>query len=252
MSKTIFITGASAGFGAACAYRFAQAGHKLILLARRLSKLQALADELSVPCHLIPADIRDSETLTTEFEKLPSAFQDIDVLVNNAGLALDLSSADQADFDDWQVMIDTNITALVHCTRLVLPRMVANQSGHIVNMGSIAGNDAYPGANVYGATKAFVRQFSRNLRADMHGKQIRVTNIEPGLAETEFSFVRFKGDKNKANQVYKGTKPLTANDVAEAVYWSTEQPPHVNINTIELMPTCQSWGPLALHRGDSE
>ena len=252
MGKTIFITGASAGFGAACAKRFAQAGHKLILMARRLPQLQELADSLEVPCHLIAADIREPKTLASEFEQLPSAFQDIDVLVNNAGLALDLSSADQADFADWQIMIDTNVTALAHCTHLILPRMVAKHSGHVVNMGSIAGNDAYPGANVYGATKAFVRQFSRNLRADMHGKGIRVTNIEPGLAETEFSLVRFKGDKNKANSVYEGTQPLTAADVAEAVFWATEQPSHVNINTIELMPTCQSWGPLALHRGEKE
>lgn len=251
MSKTVFITGASAGFGAACAHRFSKAGYKLILLARRLNKLQSIADTLETPCHIIAADIRDADTIQSEFETLPSAFQDIDVLVNNAGLALDLSSAENASLDDWTVMVDTNIKALMQCTRLILPRMVARGTGHIINMGSIAGNDAYPGANVYGATKAFVRQFSRNLRADMHGKQVRVTNIEPGLAETEFSLVRFKGDEEKANSVYQGLKPLTANDVAEAVYWSAEQPPHVNINTIELMPTCQTWGPLAVHRGET-
>lgn len=182
------------------------------------------------------------------FDAIPEEYSKIDILVNNAGLALGLEPAHQADLTDWNRMVDTNIKGLYLMTRKILPGMVERKSGHIINIGSIAGNYAYPGGNAYGATKAFVKQFSRNLRADLLGTQVRVTNIEPGLAETEFSLVRFHGDKDKADNVYKGANPLTAEDIAESVLWAAEQPQHVNINSIELMPTSQAWAALAIDK----
>ncbi|MDH5435036.1 MAG: SDR family NAD(P)-dependent oxidoreductase, partial [Gammaproteobacteria bacterium] len=171
-----------------------------------------------------------------------------DVLVNNAGLALGLDSADKANLDDWDVMIDTNIKGLIKMSRAIMPLMVENKNGHIINVGSIAGTYPYPGGNTYGATKAFVAQFSLNLRADLAGTGIRVTNIEPGLAETEFSIVRFHGDKQKADSIYQGLSPLQAEDIAESIFWSASLPKHVNINRIEIMPTCQSFAPLAINK----
>ncbi|ADW19141.1 short-chain dehydrogenase/reductase SDR [Desulfobulbus propionicus DSM 2032] len=249
MQKTICITGATSGFGKACAERFAREGWRLIVTGRRVDRLQELTDQLhGVPVHAVQLDVRDLAAVKTMASNLPEGFRDIDVLVNNAGLALGLEGAHEASLDDWETMIDTNIKGLCYLTRCLLPAMVARNQGHIINMGSIAGNYPYPGGNVYGATKAFVKQFSRNLLTDLIHTKIRVTNIEPGLAESEFSIVRFHGDKDKADAVYKGTQPLTPVDIAEIVHWVTSVPPHVNICTVEVMPVCQSCGPLAVHR----
>jgi NADP-dependent 3-hydroxy acid dehydrogenase YdfG len=222
----------------------------LVLVARRSERLQDLQTELggNEKIHIIPLDIQQKTAVKKALDKLPEKFQNIDVLVNNAGLALGLEPSHTASLEDWETMVDTNIKGLLYCTRLLLPEIVKRNKGHIINIGSTAGNWPYPGGNVYGATKAFVKQFSRNLRADLFGTKVRVTNIEPGLAETEFSMVRFKGDSDRANQVYKGTQPLTAEDIAEVVFWVTSLPDHVNINRIEVMPTDQTWGPLALDR----
>lgn len=249
MTRTVFITGASSGFGAACARKFAADGNRLILLARRQQRLQALADELKhCDTHLISIDITDQQALEMAIQRLPEAFNSPDILINNAGLALGLSGADQAELSHWQQMIDTNITALVHLTRLILPGMVSRDRGHIINIGSTAGNWPYPGGNVYGATKAFVKQFSRGLRADLLGKRIKVTNIEPGLAETEFSLVRFGHDAGRAAEVYDGTKPISAEDLADIIHWVCNTPAHININALEIMPLCQSWGPFRIDR----
>lgn len=249
-SKTILITGASAGFGAACARIFATNGNRLILTARRVDPLLKLQAELgaSAEVQIIPLDVRDREAVQGAIESLPERFRAVDVLINNAGLALGLEAAQQADLDDWDTMVDTNIKGVMYCTRLVLPGMVARNRGHIINISSTAGAWPYPGGNVYGGTKAFVTQFSRNLRADLLGTHVRVSCIQPGMAETEFSKVRFKGDDQQAAGVYQGTDPLTAEDIAETVRWVVSQPPHVNVNTLELMSIDQSWGPFAIHR----
>jgi 3-hydroxy acid dehydrogenase / malonic semialdehyde reductase len=249
MQKTILITGATAGFGKACAERFAREGWRLILVGRRKERLLELADRLAgAPIYLAPVDVRERESLVTLMSQLPAAFQEIDVLLNNAGLALGLQPAFNADLQDWDTMIDTNIKGLCYLTALVLPAMVERNRGHIINMGSVAGTYPYPGGNIYGATKAFVKQFSRNLLTDLVHTLVRVTAIEPGLATSEFSLVRFQGDQEKAEAIYRGTQPLTPEDIAEIVFWVTSVPPHVNINTVEVMPTCQSCGPLAIHR----
>ena len=180
--------------------------------------------------------------------ELPNEFSEVDVLVNNAGLALGLSSADHADLDHWDTMVDTNIKGLMYCTRAILPWMVARGAGHVVNIGSVAASWPYPGGNAYGCTKAFVQQFSRNLRADLTGKNIRVSLVEPGMCETEFSVVRFEGDADKASSVYEGMQPLSGKDVADIVYWTTQVPPHINVNQLEVMPVAQAWSPFAVHR----
>lgn len=248
--QTIFITGASAGFGAACARSFAQPGNRLILTARRVDPLLALQEELAgtADIHIIPLDVSDRQAVQGAVEALPERFSQIDVLLNNAGLALGMEPAHQVDLDDWETMVDTNIKGLMYCTRLILPGMVARNRGHIVNISSTAGAWPYPGGNVYGGTKAFVTQFSRNLRCDLLGTQVRVTCIQPGMAETEFSKVRFKGDQDKAASVYQGTEALTAEDIAETVAWVVNRPAHVNINTLEVMSIDQAWGPFAIHR----
>ena len=249
MQKTVLITGATSGFGRACAQRFAQEGWRLIVTGRRSDRLIELTHQLAdTPIHPAQLDVRDLEAVKALVENLPEGFRDIDVLVNNAGLALGLDGADKASLEDWETMIDTNIKGLCYLTRCLLPAMVARNTGHIINMGSITGTYPYPGANVYGATKAFVKQFSKNLLTDLIHTRIRVTNIEPGLAESEFSIVRFHGDKAKADAVYKGVQPLSPPDIAEIVHWVTTVPPHVNICTVEVMPTCQSCGPLAVYR----
>lgn len=245
----VFITGASSGFGAAIARRFAAAGHRLVLAARRLDRLQALAAELPVPAHLVELDVRDRAAVDAAVAALPAEFAAVDLLVNNAGLALGLAPAHQANLDDWDRMVDTNIKGLMYVTRALLPGMVGRRSGHVVNMGSIAGEWPYPGGNAYGGSKAFVRQFSLNLRADLLGTGLRVTDIEPGLAGgTEFSNVRFHGDDTRAASVYAGVTPLSPEDVAESVFWVSTLPAHVNVNTLSLMPVCQAFGPLAVHR----
>lgn len=253
MTRTVLITGASSGFGEASARKFAASGDHLVLLARRAERLQTLADELagSTRVHTVSIDITDSGALAQALPAMPDWCQAPDILINNAGLALGLEAAHEADMQDWTTMINTNITALVHMTRLLLPGMVARNRGHIINIGSTAGNWPYPGGNVYGATKAFVQHFSRELRADLLGRNIKVSNIEPGLAETEFSLVRFKRDQDRADNVYDGTQPLTAQDIADIIHWVCSVPPHVNINALEVMPLCQAWGPLKIDRSMS-
>jgi len=248
--QTIFITGASSGFGAACARMFAKPGNRIVLTARRVDPLLALQEELAgkADIHIIPLDVRDREAVQGAVESLPERFREIDVLLNNAGLALGLEPAHEVNLDDWEAMVDTNIKGLMYCTRLILPGMVARNRGHIVNISSTAGAWPYPGGNVYGGSKAFVTQFSRNLRCDLLGTRVRVTCIQPGMAETEFSKVRFKGDGDKAAKVYEGTAPLTAADIAETVHWVVSRPAHVNINTLEVMSIDQAWGPFAIHR----
>jgi len=252
MNQTVLITGASSGFGKATARAFAESGTRLVLVARRLEALKALQDELSpkVPVHIGQLDVREREQVQELFNGLPEPFSEVDVLINNAGLALGLGPAWEVDLEDWETMVDTNIKGVMYCTRALLPGMVARNRGHIVNLGSTAGNWPYPGGNVYGGTKAFVQQFSRNLRADLLGTRVRVTNIEPGMAETEFSTVRFKGDKEKADKVYKGLEPLRGEDIAEIIVWSVQRPAHVNINTLEVMSIHQAWGPYASYRED--
>jgi NADP-dependent 3-hydroxy acid dehydrogenase YdfG len=250
MDGTVFITGASAGFGKACAEIFSADGRPLVLAARRFQRLEELkgALEKKAPVHLLELDVRKKAAVEAAVADLPEPFSRIEVLVNNAGLALGLGPAHEADLDDWEVMVDTNIKGLIYCTRAVLPKMVAQNRGHVVNLGSVAGDWPYPGGNVYGSTKAFVKQFSRNLRCDLAGTRVRVTNIEPGLAETEFSVVRFKGDSQKAGQVYRDTEPLTARDIADIIHWVVSVPGHVNINRVEVMATFQTWAPFAIHR----
>jgi hypothetical protein len=250
MNQTIFITGASSGFGAGCARIFAKEGNRLVLTARRIDPLIKLQEELSAVCetHIIPLDVTDREGVQGAIEALPERYREIDVLINNAGLALGLEPAQRVDLDDWERMVDTNIKGVMYCTRFILPGMVSRNRGHIVNISSTAGEWPYPGGNVYGGTKAFVTQFSRNLRCDLLGTRVRVTCIQPGMAETEFSTVRFKGNEEKAAGVYTGTEPLTAEDIAETVEWVVSRPAHVNINTLELMCVNQAWGPFAIHR----
>jgi 3-hydroxy acid dehydrogenase/malonic semialdehyde reductase len=250
MNNTVLITGATSGFGQSCARRFSENGWDLVLIGRRTDRLNDLKTELSDKSrvHTLTLDVRDRESVTSRLQNLPDPFRNVDVLINSAGLALGLLPAHQTDLNDWETMVDTNIKGLMYCTRGLLPGMVERNRGHIINLGSVAGKYPYPGGNVYGATKAFVAQFSRNLRADLLGTRIRVTNIEPGLAETEFSIVRFKGDASKAGSVYKDTEPLTGTDIADIAYFVATLPEHVNINSLEVMPTCQAWGPLAVHR----
>jgi 3-hydroxy acid dehydrogenase/malonic semialdehyde reductase len=247
--RTILVTGASAGFGAAIVRRFAAKGDRVVATARRLDKLEALAKELGAAILPLALDVQDRDAVERAVADLPPAFAMIDCVVNNAGLALGLEPAQRADLANWDRMIDTNCKGLVYVTRAVLPGMVERGRGHVVNIGSTAGSYPYPGGNVYGATKAFVHQFSLNLRADLHGTGVRVTCVEPGLCGgTEFSEVRFGGDKAKAAAIYAGLQPLTAEDIAEAVDWATSQPNHFNVNTIELMPVAQSFAPLQIHR----
>lgn len=251
MSKpTAFITGASSGIGRACAFSLASAGYRLVLLARRESKLIELVEQLDgVECHLVVADLNNREQVDAALANLPSEFQNIDVLLNNAGLALGLNPADTASWDDWDTMIDTNCKALSYMTRQVLPGMKQRNRGLIINMGSTAGSFAYSGGNVYGATKAFVEHFSASLRSDLLGSKIRVCNLEPGLISgTEFSTIRFHGDHDKADSVYENCEPLNPEDVAEAVRWVVSLPEHVNINRMEIMPVCQASAGLAVHK----
>ena len=247
-SKTVLITGATSGFGEACAKLFAANGAKVIITGRRRDRLEALQKELGVNAHTLAFDVRDAAAVEKAVASLPKAFSEIDVLINNAGLALGMTSFDQAERGDFEQMIETNILGLTYCTRAILPGMMARSRGHIVNVSSTAGNYPYPGGNVYGATKAFVHQLSNNLRADLLGTALRVTNIEPGLCGgTEFSSVRLGSDE-KAAAVYAGTDPLTADDIADAVHWVATRPARVNINHMQMMPVCQAYGPLAVKR----
>jgi 3-hydroxy acid dehydrogenase/malonic semialdehyde reductase len=247
--KTVLVTGASAGFGAAIVRRFAAEGARVVASARRMDRLTELADEVDGDVLPLELDVRDQGAVQAAITSLPAEFAEVDVLVNNAGLALGMDPAFRAKPSDWKQMIDTNCSGLAFCTQAVLAGMVDRGRGHVINLGSIAGTYPYPGGNVYGATKAFVHQFSLNLRSDLHGTGVRVTCVEPGLVGgTEFSTVRFAGDQDRAEAMYAGTEPLTAEDVAEAVSWAASQPAHVNVNTIELMPVAQSFAALPLVR----
>ncbi len=244
-SLRVLITGASSGIGAACAKRFSKGGHPLVLIARRYERLLEIKAELSSPVDIFKLDVSSREAVSKTLGNLGP----IDVLINNAGSAQGLNPAQTAALDDWDQMIDANIKGVVYCTHALLPGMVARKKGHIINLGSVAGNYPYPGGNVYGATKAFVRQFSLNLRADLLGTAVRVTCIEPGLTgDTEFSAVRFKGDEERVKNLYAHAHPLTPEDIAEAIFWCAHQPQHVNINLIELMPTSQAFASLAVHK----
>ncbi|WCG84872.1 bifunctional NADP-dependent 3-hydroxy acid dehydrogenase/3-hydroxypropionate dehydrogenase YdfG [Pectobacterium sp. A5351] len=245
----IFVTGATAGFGESITRKFISAGHKVIATGRRQERLDALKAELGDALYTLKLDVRDRQAIEKAVATLPAEWRTIDVLVNNAGLALGLEPAHKASVDDWENMIDTNNKGLVFMTRALLPAMVERNIGHVINIGSTAGNWPYAGGNVYGASKAFVQQFSLGLRADLSGTRIRVTNIEPGLVGgTEFSAVRFKGNDEKVSKTYDNTTPLTAEDVSEAVFWVATLPAHVNINTLEMMPVSQSFAGLSVHR----
>jgi len=246
---TVLVTGATSGFGEATAERFARDGARLVVAGRREDRLQALAERLGAlaPVHALRLDVRDRSAVVHALSTLPADFARVDVLVNNAGLALGLEPAHRADLDEWEQMIDTNNRGLVTVTRQILPGMVERGNGHVVNVGSVAGTYPYPGGNVYGATKAFVHQFSLNLRADLVGSGVRVTCVEPGMADTEFSQVRLK-DPEKARAVYQGLTPLSAADVADAIHWVVTRPPHVNVNVLELMPEAQAFSPFTVKR----
>lgn len=248
--RIAFITGATAGFGLTIARLFAADGWRVVAAGRRAARLAELVAELGADrCHAVTMDVRDRAGVEAAIATLPEPFAAIDLLVNNAGLALGLNPAQTADLDDWDAMVDTNCKGLMYVTHAVLPGMVARDRGHVVNIGSTAGEWPYPGGNVYGATKAFVRHFSHNLRADLFGTRVRVTDIEPGMvAGTEFSAVRFKGDATKAAAPYAGADPLTADDIADAVHWVATRPARVNVNTLQVMPVCQSYGPLRIHK----
>ncbi|GAB2908589.1 bifunctional NADP-dependent 3-hydroxy acid dehydrogenase/3-hydroxypropionate dehydrogenase YdfG [Paraburkholderia jirisanensis] len=246
----VFVTGASAGFGAAIARAFVNGGHRVVATARRKDRLDALARELGTNLLPLELDVRDRAAVEAVPAALPSEFAAVDVLVNNAGLALGLEPAQRASLDDWETMIDTNCKGLVQVTRALLPGMVERNRGHVVNLGSAAANWPYPGGNVYGATKAFVQQFSLNLRSDLAGTALRVSCVEPGLVGgTEFSNVRFHGDDTRAAGVYQNVQALSPEEIAGSIYWLATLPAHMNVNTIELMPVAQTFAPLAIHRG---
>ncbi|MDQ3026247.1 MAG: SDR family oxidoreductase [Pseudomonadota bacterium] len=246
----VLVTGATAGFGAAIARRFVRDGHRVVAAGRRRERLDALQTELGDALLPLEVDVRDREKVSRAFSSLPREFAELDVLVNNAGLALGLEAAQAANLDDWDAMIDTNVKGLAYCSRAVLSGMVARNRGHIVNIGSVAAMYPYPGGNIYGATKAFVHQFSLNLRADLHGTAVRVTDVQPGMCGgTEFSEVRFHGDAARAAKVYEGVQqPLTAEDIAETVHWVVNRPAHVNINSVELMPVAQAFNAFKIDR----
>lgn len=249
----VLVTGATAGFGTAIARRFAADGARIVAAARRAERLEALKAELGADKVLpLVLDVRDRAAVMKAVEGLPAEWAAVDVLVNNAGLALGLDPAQKADLDDWDTMVDTNVKGLMYLTRAVLPGMIERKCGHVINLGSTAGEWPYPGGNVYGATKAFVRQFSLNLRADLYGTPVRVTDIQPGLVGgTEFSNVRFHGDDAKTGAVYEGADALTPDDIADAVHWVATRPARVNVNMLQVMPVSQSFGPLRVHKPGS-
>ncbi len=249
----VLITGASSGFGQEMARKFVKHGHRVIAAARRSDRLASLREELGVALLPLTLDVTDKVSIERALASLPAEWKPIDVLVNNAGLALGVAPANQALLDDWTRMIDTNVRGLVTMTHLLLPEMVARGSGLIINIGSVAGETPYPGGNVYGATKAFVEQFTRNLRADLVGTGVRATNIAPGLCGgTEFSNVRLHGNDAAAAKVYEGTQPLTAADIAETAYWVATLPAYINVNQLELMPICQGYGAINIVRKTAE
>jgi serine 3-dehydrogenase (NADP+) len=246
--KTALITGATSGFGRAAAARFAAAGWRIVATGRRSERLDALAEALGPErIHTACFDMRDEVAMRAAIDAFPDGFRDIDVLINNAGLALGTAPAQRADLAQWKQMIDTNVTALVTMTHLLLPGLI-ERKGAILNIGSVAGSYPYTGGNVYAGTKAFVSQFSLDLRCDLHGTDVRVTSIEPGMAETEFTLVRTGGDQAASDTLYKGAQPMTAEDIAETLYWIATLPPHLNINRIEVMPVRQSFAGFQVAR----
>lgn len=245
---TVLVTGATSGFGAAIARRFVREGARVVATGRRADRLMALKKELGARCHAEVLDARDRAATDALAVALPKGFTGVDVVVANAGLALGLEPAQRADIRDWEEMVATNINGLLYTVRAFLPGMVSRDRGHVVTLGSVAADFPYPGGNAYGATKAFVQHFALNLRADLLGSNVRVTDIEPGLAETEFSLVRFHGDAAKAKKPYEGIRPLSADDVAETVFWATTLPRHVNVNRLQVMPVMQAFGPFAFKR----
>jgi len=250
MIKTALITGATSGFGRATARRFVEAGWRVVAVGRRAERLHTLVDELGEKwVHPLAFDLRDAAALQAALTSLPEGYGDIDLLVNNAGLALGTRPAQEASLDDWRTMIDTNITALVTLTRALLPNLIARRGG-IVNISSTAARYPYAGGNVYGGSKAFVSQFSLGLRADLHGTGVRVTTLEPGMAETEFTLVRTHGDQAASDALYRGAQPLTADDVADTIFWIATLPTHLNVNRLELMPVSQSFAGFQIHRED--
>ncbi|MBD2122785.1 SDR family oxidoreductase [Trichocoleus sp. FACHB-262] len=249
--QVVLITGASSGIGAACARAFAEARTKLVLAARRRDRLEQLADELNQEfaseIHLLPLDVRDRPQVEAALQSLPDSWGNIDILVNNAGLSRGLDKLYEGDVQDWEEMIDTNIKGLLYVTRSVVPGMVARGRGHVINIGSIAGHQTYPNGNVYCGTKAAVRAISEGLKQDLLGTPVRVSSVDPGLVETEFSQVRFHGDTERAEKVYQGLTPLTPEDVADVVLFCATRPAHVNLSEVLLLPTDQS-GPTLVHR----
>jgi 3-hydroxy acid dehydrogenase / malonic semialdehyde reductase len=242
--RTVLITGASSGIGEAAARAFAAVGARLVLAARRSDRVEALCSELEsehgVSTHPIQVDVRDAGVVTRMLEDLPAEWSAIDVLVNNAGLSRGLEKVHEGSISDWDEMVDTNVKGLLYVTRAVLPGMVARRQGHVINIGSIAGHEVYPGGAVYCASKHAVGAITRGLRIDLLGTGVRVTTIDPGMVETEFSVVRFHGDRERAAKVYEGVQPLTAEDVADAILYAATRPPHVNVDEILLMATAQA------------
>lgn len=242
--QIVLITGASSGIGEACARVFAQAGAKLLLTARRQERLEQLADKLSkehgTSIHLLQLDVCDRSSVESALSNLPESWSSIDILINNAGLSRGLNKLQEGSFQDWEEMIDTNIKGLLYLTRLIVPGMISRSRGHVVNLGSTAGHQTYPNGNVYCATKAAVRVISEGLKQDLLGTPVRVSSVDPGLVETEFSNVRFRGDTERAKKVYQGLTPLTPNDVADVIFFCVTRPPHVNISEVLLMPTDQA------------
>lgn len=249
--KIVFITGASSGIGKAAAYTFAELGARILICARRNEKIQSLADELqkkfNVKTYAFQLDVRLRKNVEQSLSSLPSDWKEIAVLVNNAGLSRGLDNIQDADIDDWDEMIDTNVKGLLYITRSILPGMIERNEGHIINIGSVAGHWTYSKGNVYAASKFAVNALSQGMKMDLLGTPIRVTSIDPGLVETEFSVVRFRGDNERAKKVYEGLTPLTPEDIAESIVWAATRPQHVNVNNIILMATDQS-APTMVHR----
>jgi 3-hydroxy acid dehydrogenase / malonic semialdehyde reductase len=246
--RTVFITGASSGIGYACAEIFAKQKFNLLLASRRVDRLHEIATDLQnkygIQIHAIGLDVRDKTLIQKVWDELPDGWKNIDVLINNAGLSRGLDPIEQGDTEDWDSMIDTNVKGLLYVTRLVAPIMKEKRQGHIINIGSIAGKEVYPNGNVYCATKHAVDALTKAMRIDLLPYNIKVTSVDPGAVETEFSIVRFKGDSERAKKVYEGFTPLTAEDVAEAIWFAASRPPHVNVNDLLLMPTAQATGTL--------
>jgi 3-hydroxy acid dehydrogenase / malonic semialdehyde reductase len=252
-NKRVLITGASSGIGEACAHQFAKAGAHVLLCARRFKKIETLArtleEKYGIKAHPFELDVRSNDKVTKAIANLPDAWKQIDILLNNAGLAAGLETIQEGNVDDWDAMMDTNVKGLLYMTRAVLPQMVARESGHIINIGSIAGHEVYPKGGVYCASKHAVKALTKGLRQDVLGTNIRVSSVDPGAVETEFSLVRFKGNEQRADAVYQGFQPLTAEDVADAVCYCASRPPHVNISEILIMPTAQAAASMTSRKG---